>query len=173
MIINIRRHFNSFVKICQEKIECYTLARKIYKSLIMSELQKKVAIVIGSFHKKEGEMMLEEAKRVAEEKNIEIETVRWVPGSLEKPLAVKQELIKSDIDGAIVLGIIERGETKHGLVMGQAVTQALINLQLEFMKPITFGILGPEILPDQIEPRLLPYAKKAVDAMAEMLNNKE
>ena len=70
----------------------------------------------------------------------------------------------------MVLGIIERGETKHGLVMGQAVISALIQLQLEKMKPIGIGILGPEILPNQIESRLLTYAKKAVEAVKVMLS---
>jgi 6,7-dimethyl-8-ribityllumazine synthase len=93
----------------------------------------------------------------------------WVNGSIEKPLALKRLLMRDDIDGAAALGIIERGSTKHGFVMGQVVYDAIIRLQLEFMKPIGLGILGPEILPDQIEPRLRPYAKKAIEATAGML----
>ncbi len=53
--------------------------------------------------------------------------------------------------------------------MGQTVTDAIIRLQLEFMKPIGLGILGPEILPEQIPPRLDGYAKAAVSAVAKML----
>jgi 6,7-dimethyl-8-ribityllumazine synthase len=37
------------------------------------------------------------------------------------------------------------------------------------MKTIGFGILGPEILPDQIAPRVKPYARAAVEATAKML----
>lgn len=129
----------------------------------------KIAIVLGSFHKKEVEQMLEEARKTAEESDLEIKEEVWVPGSMEKPLAVKRILKSGKVDGLIVLGIIERGETKHGLVMGQAVTQALIQLQLEFMKPIGMGILGPEILPEQIPPRLKPYARSAVLAVKAML----
>ena len=129
----------------------------------------KIAIVLGSFHKKEVEQMLEEARKTAEEADLEIKEEVWVPGSMEKPLAVKRILKSGKVDGLIVLGIIERGETKHGLVMGQAVTQALIQLQLEFMKPIGMGILGPEILPEQIPPRLKPYARSAVLAVKAML----
>ncbi len=133
-------------------------------------MKNKIAIVCGSFHKKEVGIMLEEARKAARENGLEIAKEVWVPGSMEKPLAVKR-LFKEGIDGIAVLGIIERGETKHGLVMGQAVTSALIQLQLEFMKPIGMGILGPEILPEQIEKRLKPYAKGAVLALKEMLNN--
>ncbi len=128
-----------------------------------------IAIVLGSFHKKEAERMLEEARKTAAENNLTIVAEVWVPGSIEKPLALKRLLMRSDIDGCVALGIIERGSTKHGLVMGQTVCDAIIRLQLEFMKPIGLGILGPEILPDQIEPRLLPYARAAVIATAQML----
>lgn len=132
----------------------------------------KIALVLGSFHKKEVEKMLAEARKVAQESSLEIVKEIWVPGSMEKPLAIKRLLKSVDIDGIAVLGIIERGETKHGLVMAQSVISAIIGLQLEFMKPIGIGILGPEILPDQIPSRLLPYARGAVLAVKEMLENK-
>jgi 6,7-dimethyl-8-ribityllumazine synthase len=54
--------------------------------------------------------------------------------------------------------------------MGQAVIQALIGLQLETGKPVGIGILGPEILPDQIPLRLAPYARDAVRAVHAMLS---
>ena len=124
---------------------------------------------MGAFHREKVERMLAEAKKAAEAAQLEIVSEVWVPGSLEKPLALKRLLLRSDVDGAVVLGIIERGETKHGLVMGEVVMQAIIDLQLQTMKPVGVGILGPEILPEQIEPRLLPYAKAAADALAAML----
>lgn len=133
-------------------------------------MKNNIAIVLGSFHKKEMEQMLSVAKTLAKERDLNIVSEVWVPGSLEKPLVIKKLLKNKDIDGVVVLGIIERGGTKHGLVMGQAVTKAIIDLQLEFEKPIGMGILGPEIEPDQISPRLDFYAKNAVEALAEMLD---
>ncbi len=130
---------------------------------------KNIAIVLGSFHKKEVGMMLEETQKTAAELGLTIVEEVWVPGSVEKPLAIKRLLLKPEIDGVVTLGIIEKGSTKHGFVMGQAVMDAVIQLQLEFMKPIGLGILGPDIEPDQIPPRLLPYAKAAVEAVAKML----
>jgi 6,7-dimethyl-8-ribityllumazine synthase len=132
-------------------------------------MSKKIALVLGMFHKKEANEMLEVARQTAAEKNVEIVETVWVPGSMEAPLALKRLLMRSEIDGAVALGIIERGETKHGLVMGEVVYDAIIRLQLEFMKPIGFGILGPEILPDQIPPRVKPYARAAVEAVVHML----
>src|SRR3989338_6298063 len=117
-----------------------------------------IAILCGSFHAKEVEVMLKEAEKTADKHGLDVEKIQWVPGSMEKPLALKKLLASNGIDGAIVLGIIEKGETKHGLVMAHSVISAIIQLQLEFMKPVGVGILGPEILPEQIAPRLRPYA---------------
>ena len=132
-------------------------------------MSKRIALVLGSFHKKEADDMLVAAHAAALENHIRITEEVWVPGSMEAPLAIKRLLMREDIDGVVVLGIIERGETKHGLVMGEVVYDAIIRLQLEFMKPIGFGILGPEILPEQIPPRVKPYAHAAVEAVAMML----
>lgn len=132
-------------------------------------MSKNITIICGEFHKKEVTEMLEEARRVAGENNLHIAEEIWVNGSYEKPLALKRVLQKETTDAVVLLGIIERGETKHGLIMGHTVLQAVINLELEFMKPVGIGILGPEILPSQIPSRLLPTAKKAVLAVARML----
>lgn len=130
---------------------------------------KRLALVLGSFHKKEVDQMLASARDEAVKHDLQIVEEVWVPGSIEKPLALKRLLQRDDIDGAAALGIIERGETKHGLVMGHVVYDAIIKLQLEFMKPIGLGILGPEILPEQIPPRLDGYARAAIAATAKML----
>ena len=132
---------------------------------------KSIAIVAGSYHKESVELMVEKAREIATDSNLIVEDVSWVPGSMEVPLQIKRLFLRDSIDGAVVLGIIENGETKHGLVMGQAVTNALIDLQIASMKPIGFGIIGPGAKSEQIEKRLLPYAEKAVLAVSEMLSN--
>jgi 6,7-dimethyl-8-ribityllumazine synthase len=132
---------------------------------------KNIAIVIGSFHGHDSETMLESARIAAAAAGLTVAAEVWVPGSYEKPLVVKTLLMRDDIDGAVVLGIIERGETAHGRVMGQTVSDALVRLQLEFMKPVGMGILGPEIMPSQIAPRLKSYAAAAVEAVGVMLKS--
>ena len=134
-------------------------------------MAKSIAIVAGSYHRESVEKMVKKAKDIALEHGFLIEEVHWVPGSMEVPLQIKRLFLRESIDGAVVLGIIENGETEHGLVMGQAVTKSLLDLQLASMKPIGFGIIGPGAKPDQIEDRLLPYAESAVLALSEMLSN--
>ena len=128
-----------------------------------------ISLVVGSFHQASCEIMVEKARSTARELGLQIRDEVWVPGSMEKPLATKRLLERSVVDAVVVLGIIERGETAHGRVMGQAVIQSLIDLQLATNKPVGVGILGPEILPEQIPPRLAPYAEAAVKAVHAML----
>ena len=129
----------------------------------------RLGIVCGSFHRDEVERMLEYARDEAASKNWEVADVAWVPGSMEAPLALDRMLHREEIDGAVVLGIIERGETDHGLVMGQSVTKAVIELQITHNKPIGLGIIGPGAEPEHIEPRLEPHARAAVGAVPAMI----
>jgi|TARA_Y100000814_G_scaffold3701_1_gene3969 6,7-dimethyl-8-ribityllumazine synthase len=134
-------------------------------------MAKSIAIVAGSYHKESVERMVEKAREVASDNNLIVEEVSWVPGSMEVPLQIKRLFLRESIEGAVVLGIIENGETKHGLVMGKAVIDSLLNLQLASMKPIGFGIIGPGAKPEHIDDRLLPYAENAMLALSEMLSN--
>ncbi|MFA7275389.1 MAG: 6,7-dimethyl-8-ribityllumazine synthase [Pseudobdellovibrionaceae bacterium] len=130
---------------------------------------KKIIIIQGTFHTKEMPVMLEAALAKAKELELHVERVVSVPGSMEIPLALHRALHRPDIDGAVLLGIIERGETKHGMVMGHTVIQSVIDQQVATNKPVGVGILGPEILPSQIPARLMGYAQAAVAAVDKML----
>ena len=126
-------------------------------------MSKRVALVCGSFHREEVERMLAFASDEAAFQGLEIGEVVWVPGSMEVPLALDR-LLKSH-DAAACLGIIEKGETQHGLAMGQAVIKSIVDLQLKHDKPVGLGIIGPGAEPHHIEPRLEPHARAAMRAV--------
>ena len=130
----------------------------------------KIAIVCGSFHRAEVERMLEWSNDEASKLELTVSDVVWVPGAMEVPLALDRLLSREDIGGAACLGIIEKGQTKHGLAMGQAVIKSIIDLQLTWNKPVGLGIIGPGAKPDHIEPRLEPHARAAIAAIAAMSN---
>lgn len=132
-------------------------------------MNKKIAVICGSFHQKEVERMLSWAKQEAEKYSLELIEPAWVPGAMEVPLALERNCQSSDVDGAICLGIIEKGQTQHGLAMGQAVIKSIIEIQIRHNKPIGLGIIGPGAEPEHIEPRLEPHARAAVSAVAKML----
>jgi len=129
-----------------------------------------IGIVCGSFHQSEIERMLEWASNEASKHELTVGEVVWVPGAMEVPLALDRLLARDDIGGAACLGIIENGQTQHGLAMGQAVIKSIIDLQLTWNKPVGLGIIGPGAEPEHIEPRLEPHARAAVSAIASMLD---
>ena len=128
----------------------------------------KIGVVCGSFHRSEVERMLEWSTDEADRQGIEIEDVIWVPGAMEVPLALDRLLSRDDIEGAACLGIIEKGQTQHGLAMGHAVIKSIIELQIVHEKPIGLGIIGPGAAPEHIGPRLEPHARAAVGAVVAM-----
>ena len=132
-------------------------------------MDNRIAVVCGSFHKDEIERMLEYAKDQATKESLTITEVVWVPGAMEVPLAVDRLLAEEEINGVVCLGIIEKGQTQHGLAMGQAVIKTIIELQLVHEKPVGLGIIGPGAEPEHIEPRLEPHARAAVSAITKML----
>ncbi|MEK9650680.1 MAG: 6,7-dimethyl-8-ribityllumazine synthase [Poseidonia sp.] len=124
---------------------------------------KRVGFVCGSFHRDEVERMLAFATEEAGLLELNVGEIVWVPGSMEVPLALDRMLATHD--AAACLGIIEKGETQHGLAMGQAVIKTVLDLQLKHDKPIGLGIIGPGAEPKHIEPRLEPHARAAVRAV--------
>jgi len=129
----------------------------------------KIAIVCGSFHQTEVQRMLEWATNEAIKRELAVEEVVWVPGAMEVPLALDRLLSREEIEGAACLGIIEKGQTQHGLAMGQAVIKSIIELQIVHEKPIGLGIIGPGAEPEHIEPRLEPHARSAIGALFAMI----
>ncbi|MBP12276.1 MAG: 6,7-dimethyl-8-ribityllumazine synthase [Euryarchaeota archaeon] len=132
-------------------------------------MSRRIAIVCGSFHKSEVQRMLEWASNEASKNGLTVEEVVWVPGAMEVPLALDRLLSRDDIEGAACLGIIEKGQTQHGLAMGQAVIKSIVELQIIHEKPVGLGIIGPGAEPEHIEPRLEPHARAAIAAVCAMI----
>tara|TARA_B100000902_G_C27196425_1_gene856734 strand:- start:175 stop:597 length:423 start_codon:yes stop_codon:yes gene_type:complete len=128
-----------------------------------------IALVCGSFHREMIEKMLDYARQEATQHSLDVLDVVWVPGAMEVPLAADRLLANDEIDGVACLGIIEKGQTQHGLAMGQAVIKSIIELQLVHEKPVGLGIIGPGAEPEHIEPRLEPHARASVAAISSML----
>ncbi len=129
-----------------------------------------IAAVCAIYHLEDIERMITIAKSQAEDLGYNIVEIVRVPGCMEIPLALDRILADEDIDGAFCLGIIEKGETDHGLVMGQGVVKTILELQLVHNKPIGMGIIGPGVLPEQVGPRIGPHATSAVDALRPFLD---
>lgn len=124
----------------------------------------RVGITIGERHKEIAAVMLKSATEEIEKEDGKIERVFWIPGSYEAPLAIKRMMTDPDIDLIVLLGYIHKGETLHGEVMGYVVHKSVVELELQYGKPIGFGIIGPGATLEQAKARQVDYAKAAVQA---------
>jgi 6,7-dimethyl-8-ribityllumazine synthase len=77
--------------------------------------------------------------------------VTYVPGSFELPLGAKWALEKNKLDAVICLGCVIQGETRHFDFICEAVAQGIMNLNLEWGKPVVFGVLTPENMQQAID----------------------
>lgn len=132
-----------------------------------------LAIVAGLVHQDITDTMVATAQKLATDSGATITRVELVPGSYEVPPIVKELMSDSSIDAIIVLGAIEKGETFHGQIMGQVVHETLMRLQLEYGKPIGFGIIGPGATPKQMHERKVKAAQNAVRAALFMVRWKK
>ncbi len=137
----------------------------------------KIAVICTSYHKEEIKKMLSIVESTAKKlENLEIEDIYWIPGALEIPFALKKiskgpSKGNSKYHGYIILGIIEKGETEHGSVMGQVVIRQLIKFQTKNLTPIGVGIIGPGADPKQVDERIEEHAENATLALSEMLKD--
>lgn len=101
------------------------------------------AIVASRYNSQYVDGMVRGARRVFEKAKIrEVELVR-VPGAFEIPLAaaVLARRRWPRLSAIVALGVIIRGETAHAHHIGDAVTQALLRIQLDAEIPVIHEVL--------------------------------
>jgi 6,7-dimethyl-8-ribityllumazine synthase len=135
----------------------------------------KIGIVASRFNHTLVERLVEGAidcflRHEGEEENL---TLVRVPGSWEIPMAVKELLVKEDIEGVVALGVLIRGATPHFEYIANEVAKGLAMLSLEHRKPVSFGIITADTLEQAIERAGTKHGNKGWDAMLstiEMVN---
>ncbi len=108
--------------------------------------------------------MVEFAKRHAEFLGAELVREVLVPGVWEIPVAVKRLLEEGKVDAVVTLGAVIEGETEHDEVIMQQTTRKLMDLALEYGKPVALGISGPGMTRLQALDRVNEYARRAVES---------
>jgi 6,7-dimethyl-8-ribityllumazine synthase len=134
-------------------------------------MAEKLGMVVSKFnHEITGEMS-RRARERAKEMGANIVKTIEVPGSFEIPLAAKQLLEEKGIDGVITIGTIIKGGTDHDIVIAHAIARKLMDLSVEYNKPVSLGISGPNITWQQAEKRIEEYAVRAVDSVVNMIRS--
>lgn len=78
-------------------------------------------------------------------------TVVYCPGAYEIPLTAKMMLESGKFDGIICLGAVIRGSTPHFDYVAGAVNNGVAKLNLDFGKPVIFGVLTTDTIEQAIE----------------------
>ena len=95
----------------------------------------------------------------------ELEVVH-VPGTWEIPPVAKSLLARASnpVDAVVALGCILQGQTPHAKLLGSDVGGALMGLQTQFGKPVTWGILTPDTQEQALDRSGLKLGNKGREA---------
>ncbi|HEY5606102.1 MAG TPA: 6,7-dimethyl-8-ribityllumazine synthase [Thermoplasmata archaeon] len=127
----------------------------------------RLVVVAADFNREVTDIMVERALARAKERGIRVTSVVRVPGTFEIPWAVSRLLDRADVDGAVAIGAVIKGETLHDEALMAAVPKALIEIGLRTGKPVGLGITGPGMTDDQAMARV-DKGGDAVDAALAM-----
>jgi 6,7-dimethyl-8-ribityllumazine synthase len=103
------------------------------------------AIVASRYNARYVDAMLNAAKKTLSDAGANIKIVR-VPGAYEIPVVVAKLIRESmeddeEVAAVICLGVILRGETVHAAHIGEAVSQALMKIQVDYQVPVIHEVL--------------------------------
>lgn len=116
------------------------MLKKVSKPEPSNARGARFAIVASKYNARFVEGMLGPAKETLEKAGAQkVEMVR-VPGAFEIPV-VAAALAKRKFSAIICLGVIIRGETTHAQHIGEAVSHALAQIQVQYQVPIIHEVL--------------------------------
>lgn len=128
----------------------------------------KLGFVVAEFNRDITYMMEIEGEEHAKFLGAEVIDRIYVPGSYDMPLAIKKMLTKGDVDAVITIGCVIEGATEHDeIVVGHA-ARKIMDLSLEYEKPVALGISGPGMTRLEAEERI-EYARRAVESAVKMV----
>lgn len=124
-------------------------------------MNEKILIVVSDYYKQIAENLIEGAKDVISENNLNY-NILYAPGCFEIPLLISQNLHK--YKGFIALGCIIRGETYHFELIANECARKIIDISNDSLKPIGFGIIACENIDQAIERSSINEKNKGKEA---------
>lgn len=130
----------------------------------MSASGMKVGVVVSRWNELITKELLEGALEELESHGSPEILVVKVPGAWEIPFAAKLLIEMRGVDGVVALGCILQGATPHAKMLAGDAGGALMNLQLETGKPVSWGVLTPETQEQALDRSGLKMGNKGREA---------
>ena len=102
-------------------------------------MKKKICIIISNYYPKISKDLLKGVHKILEQNKIKNYKTVYVTGVFEIPVIISRIIKK--FDGFIALGCIIKGETPHFDFISKSSINAIMNLSINYKKPIGNGIL--------------------------------
>lgn len=99
---------------------------------------KKILIVNANYYKNISGNLIIGAKNMLKKNKTSIKIIN-VPGVFEIPIMIKKNIKK--FDGFLALGCVIKGETPHFELICKSTFDAIMNLTVDYQKPIGNGII--------------------------------
>ncbi|MGB8934664.1 MAG: 6,7-dimethyl-8-ribityllumazine synthase [Candidatus Nitrosopolaris sp.] len=128
----------------------------------------RIGVVVSEFNREITFPMLDNAKKQAKKMNAIISYVCYVPGSYDMPVIVQELLKKKDVDAAITLGAVIKGETTHDEIVAENAARLIADLSIKHSKPVALGITGPNMTFRQAKDRSEIVPMRAVISAVNM-----
>ena len=101
-------------------------------------MKKKVLIIGANYYEDILKNLSSFAEKLLEKKKIKYKSI-IVPGVFEIPVVISKNIKK--YDGFIALGCVIKGETPHFDFISKATTDGIMNISINYGKPVGNGIL--------------------------------
>lgn len=128
----------------------------------------KLGFVVAEFNRDITYMMEIEGREHAKFLGAEVTECFYVPGAYDMPLAIKKLLSEGKVDAVVTIGCVIEGATQHDEIVVQHAARKIIDLSLEYNKPVSLGISGPGMTRLEANERI-DYAKRAVESAVKMV----
>jgi len=131
-------------------------------------MAEKLGFVVAEFNRDITYMMEIEAEEHAKFLGAEVAERIYVPGAYDMPLAIKKLLSEGKVDAVVTIGCVIEGATGHDEIVVQHAARKILDLSLEFNKPVALGISGPGMTRMEASERI-DYARRAVESAVKMV----
>ena len=133
-------------------------------------MNKKILLVVSSYYKDISKNLISGSTNFLNENNFEYD-ISDVPGAFEIPFVIKKNINK--YLGFIALGCVIRGETYHFEIISNETSRKIIDLSVDYEKPIGLGLLTCETYEQAIirsDPLQKNKGKEAAFACCSLVN---